>query len=190
MVRSCLNLNCKNSFVVPPSDKQKYCSHYCHDFVRRGNNVKTYPTCPTCNKIITKKSAFKYCSNQCQMKYQYDAFIFRWKRGLETGIIGIRTKTLSGHIERYIREKFGSKCSICSWNEKNSITNVVPLEIDHIDGNSNNNREENLRLICPNCHSLTSTFKNLNKGHGRSWRLKTLISSRDAFIHNNPQLGI
>lgn len=92
---------------------------------------------------------------------------------MENGVIGVTTQVLSNPIKRYIKEKYGTKCSLCGWSKKHPTTNVVPLEIDHIDGNSNNNKEENLRLICPNCHALTSTFKNLNKGHGRSWRLKT-----------------
>ncbi len=48
------------------------------------------------------------------------------------------------------------------------------LEIDHIDGNSDNNSEENLRLVCPNCHSLTSTYCGTNRGNGRNitWALK------------------
>ncbi|MFW5895280.1 MAG: HNH endonuclease [archaeon] len=46
------------------------------------------------------------------------------------------------------------------------------LEIEHIDGNAKNNREENLDLICPNCHSLTSTYKALNSGKGNRDRLK------------------
>lgn len=46
----------------------------------------------------------------------------------------------------------------------------IPLELDHIDGNSENNAEENLRLICPNCHALTPTYKNKNKGSGRHAR--------------------
>jgi 5-methylcytosine-specific restriction endonuclease McrA len=39
------------------------------------------------------------------------------------------------------------------------------------DGNSENNLEENLRLLCPNCHSLSPNFRNLNKGYGRKWRV-------------------
>lgn len=48
------------------------------------------------------------------------------------------------------------KCSICDINSwKGSRLN---LEIDHIDGNSLDNRIRNLRFLCPNCHSQTSTF--------------------------------
>jgi 5-methylcytosine-specific restriction endonuclease McrA len=43
----------------------------------------------------------------------------------------------------------------------------MPLHIDHIDGDSENHNESNLTLLCPNCHSLTSTYGKLNNGHGR-----------------------
>ena len=175
--RNCLNPYCKNSFIVPPSDKQKYCSHNCHNLVRRNYKIKTCPPCNTCGKLITQKGASKFCSLKCQSRNNYNQYIKRWKQGLESGIIGVRTKTLSGYISRYIRDKYGYKCSICGWDKRHPITNVAPLEIDHIDGNSNNNWEENLRLICPNCHALTPTFKNLNKGNGRSWRLKSTSTS-------------
>lgn len=39
----------------------------------------------------------------------------------------------------------------------------IPLELDHIDGNSSNNNLENLRLLCPNCHALTPTYRGKNK---------------------------
>lgn len=114
-----------------------------------------------------KKNSYKYCSNKCQQIYQYKKYIEAWKRGFIT----IRTKNISKHIKRYFIERQGERCNICSWSQKNPITNRVPLEIDHVDGNAENNSEENLRLICPNCHALTPSFRNLNKGKGRSWRM-------------------
>lgn len=125
--RGCHNPYCKNIFIVPPCDKQKYCSHNCHNFVRRNNQEKTYPSCDACGKVITKRSASKFCSNKCQMRYRYNEYVQRWKQGLETGIIGVKTKTLSGHIERYIREKYGPRCSMCGWDKKTPDHKCCPI---------------------------------------------------------------
>ena len=53
--------------------------------------------------------------------------------------------------------------------------NNIPLEIEHIDGNYKNNDESNLILLCPNCHSLTSTYKGANTERGRNSRSKYYI---------------
>jgi len=58
----------------------------------------------------------------------------------------------------------------CSWEEINPTTGLVPIQLDHIDGDSDNNNLKNLRLLCPNCHSLTPTFGRLNENSSRSKR--------------------
>ncbi len=80
------------------------------------------------------------------------------------------TKNISAYIKRYLLGKYGERCSQCGWSQRNPVTGRVPLEVDHLDGQADNNTEKNLRLICPNCHALTPTFRNLNKGRGREWR--------------------
>lgn len=49
-------------------------------------------------------------------------------------------------------------CKLEHWLE-----NPIPLELDHIDGNSENNNLVNLRLLCPNCHALTATYRGKNQ---------------------------
>lgn len=134
--------------------------------------------CVYCDKELKERHKIKFCSNKCQREQEYQAFISLWKAGIKTGGIGVQVRSVSGYIRRYLLRKSGKRCSLCRWGKVHSITRKVPLEIDHIDGNSENNTEENLRLICPNCHSLTMHFKNLNKGKGRKWRMKKYIRNK------------
>jgi len=69
-------------------------------------------------------------------------------------------------------ETYGKKCMKCGWDEVHPITKNIPIELEHKDGNSENHSLNNLELLCPNCHSLTPTYKSLNKGNGRHKRMK------------------
>lgn len=121
--------------------------------------------CLGCN-ILTSNPSF--CSLTCQRENDFIKYIEQWKLGL---VSGSQPKgNICRYVRRYILEKFGNKCSICGWQEYNPVTNRVPVEIEHIDGNWLNNNEDNLTLLCPNCHSLTTTFRGLNKGKGRAYR--------------------
>lgn len=52
------------------------------------------------------------------------------------------------------------KCESCNLEEW--LGNKIPLELDHINGVNNDNRIENLRILCPNCHALTPTYRGKN----------------------------
>lgn len=129
--------------------------------------------CLFCGKLWSTEGnrKIKYCSNQCSVDHKRQTLIENWKKGIESGIkLGCRIKTA---IRLYLFEKFDNKCCKCGWNKLNpySKSKLPPLEINHIDGNSLNNKEENLELICPNCHALTSTWRALNKGNANKERL-------------------
>ncbi len=124
-----------------------------------------YGFCAHCGKPLAVKGK-KYCDNHCQQEHEYQEYIKRWKAGKETGTIGKNWIDVAGPVRRYIFEKYNHKCSKCGWAEINPFTGTIPLEIEHIDGDSTNNKEENLTLLCPNCHSLTKTYRGANKGHG------------------------
>ena len=124
--------------------------------------------CRNCNKEIKNKN--KYCSVKCQKEYEYMNFIKKWKERETSGMRG--EYQLSMHIKTYLLEKYNNQCARCGWGETNQYTGKIPLEIEHIDGNYKNNKEENLIVLCPNCHSLTSTYKGANYNHGRKTRKK------------------
>jgi 5-methylcytosine-specific restriction endonuclease McrA len=57
-------------------------------------------------------------------------------------------------------------CEECGWARK-SDDGRVPLELDHINGDRHDNRIENLRVLCPNCHSLKPTHRGKNRKSAR-----------------------
>lgn len=109
------------------------------------------PSCRNCEKPV-RRNPNVYCSLACQNQ-------FRRRRKFERG------DSNSSFLKTYlldIRERKCEVCGITEWMGKPS-----PLELDHLDGDASNNQLNNLRLICPNCHAQTETYKNRNKGRGR-----------------------
>lgn len=84
------------------------------------------------------------------------------------------------------------KCAICGCTEWQGKT--LSLELDHINGINNDNRLENLRFLCPNCHSQTSTYGSRNQQFNESKydisdELRTMVENKYKEVKNIKQVS-
>lgn len=112
--------------------------------------------CIFCKKSIPVENTF--CSTRCQHKHSAAIKYENWIKGTK--------ETKRPWLRKALAKLHGYKCSCCgisSYNDK-----PITLQVDHIDGNALNDDKDNLRLLCPNCHSQTDTFCGKNRGKGRT----------------------
>lgn len=172
-----------NSNIPYEKRYNKFCSHSCaasHNNIGvRRNFNENVRTCNMCNNILDKSNRHKYCSDECKRSSRQvtrNAYIAAWKLG-KINVLSKR-KMLVHTIRTYIREKYNNRCCLCGWNKTNPYTKKVPVVVDHIDGHWENNKEENLRLLCPSCDSLQKTYCGANKGNGRGYIGKNVIPTK------------
>ena len=120
--------------------------------------MKTY-NCLHCGteNIFGHSKVNKFCDNICQGQYKWlNETVGRIERG--------EVSDGSPALKKYLIETRGEQCQECgqagSWNNKPLV-----LQLDHIDGDSDNNLPINIRLLCPNCHSQTENFGSKGKGN-------------------------
>lgn len=147
-------LNCGNEIIANIKEKKKFCNHSC-SAIFNNKKRKVENKCLECNIEIPIRN--KFCSNKCHKLNEMNKMI-------------LNGKARSITMKKYLINLNGNKCMECGWCEINKTSGKVPIELEHIDGNSENNNLDNLKLLCPNCHSLTPTYKALNIGNGRHKR--------------------
>ena len=130
--------------------------------------------CIVCNKHFRynpHSKRGKYCSNKCQASERRDLHNEINKKLLLEGKLSDvnRNRIKKTMIYIGILEEC-STCKVSEWFGKK-----LPMILDHIDGNSNNNNLSNLRFLCSNCDSLTPHYKAKNKGKGRQSLKKACI---------------
>lgn len=135
-------------------------------------------TCISCGvtktaKTTQKNPSRKYCSNKCQMAHRGKLTVEQW---LSTGSLNSEfASTL--FIRRHILAEQNECCAICNASQIWMNAPIV-FVLDHIDGNSQNNSRQNLRLLCPNCDSQLPTFKSRNRGKGRHYRRERYMAGK------------
>jgi hypothetical protein len=100
----------------------------------------------------------RFCSVSCHRNHTTSINFSAWMKG---------DLTYSAHRpnRHMLIMRDTNKCKTCGISEWNGKS--ITFEVEHIDGNSENNHQSNLELICPNCHSQTDTYKGKNAGNGR-----------------------
>lgn len=153
-------LNCNSEIEHEKYRNRYFCTTKCSVTFNNKKRSKGLKSCLNCGENTNRRN--KYCSNDCQHIYEKNLIIQK----IESGDSSLYDR----NYKNYLIIKYGEKCMECGWCEIHPITKKVPIQLEHIDGNSHNNNLDNLKLLCPNCHSLTPTYGALNKGSGRKNR--------------------
>jgi len=157
-------MKCKKCGIEfePRTGYKNYCGDKCknsRNFSDSAKQKKSFATSKMWSEGKLKDVNWKEVNNEkekiekCKEHWLQDL-----KKRIETG-----DKIWIGTIKKFLVVQNGHSCMMCGLNHPK--TGKVPLEIDHIDGDKNNNELTNLRILCPNCHSQTDTwrFKNTYK---------------------------
>ncbi len=99
--------------------------------------------CKRCKKkFLFRRRLASFCSKECRYR------------------LATHEMSKDGTRRIFMLNKHGNVCFVCKLTKWNG--QAIPTELYHIDGNSDNNIESNLRLICPNCHPQTPTHAGKN----------------------------
>lgn len=127
--------------------------------------------CEYCGKeyYIYKSHRGHYCSKECAVLGEKSKIINDWKNGRIDGYSPANLK-INKTIREYILKERGMKCEVCGFSGVNPYTGRTILQIHHKNGDATDTREENLQVLCPNCHAMTENFGSRNKGCTRKYR--------------------
>lgn len=191
-IGKCENRFCYNFFTFKKGSTGKYCTRSCsakenNTLVpkRKKNdpNLTFIGFSPSGRRRYTKPCPKTGCdtqigseANYCREHYEINRktnrqwLIEDWLSGKWDG--KTESGKMSNCIRPYLLEQADYKCTVCGFNERHPSDGSCILEIDHINGDSTDHRPENLKVLCPNHHALTPTYKARNMGKGRKDRYK------------------
>lgn len=145
-------------------------------------SLMVHKPCRVCGKVPQERVGNgRFCSEECRLNYQTQrkqvSLKIRNSRAKERKLPVKKVNVSRASVDesmpfhllstvnkrKRLVKKFESKCSCCGLSEWNQ--QPIKLELHHINGNHSDDREENLTLLCPNCHSQTGNYKFTNKKH-------------------------
>ena len=164
------NSKCSSLFINPLRKTYLFDKNnepYNNDMLKNKRTLNIpYPNgvCEFCHAPYFRYRPSK--NNQKCCSYKCTSLLIRYKTKQEHLNKWLLTpekiKKLHPVVKIYLKEEQGDKCSECGWNKKNPSNGICRLDIHHKDGDSTNNKPNNLKVLCQNCHSLTSTYTGLN----------------------------
>jgi len=157
---------CQTLFWVPKNQlsKRNSCSTKCSNEHKR---TSTAQACSFCGSVFSRapsklkksKSQLNFCTRSCKDKAQRIGGL----SAIQPKHYGDSPSSKTSIIR--IRGHSCESCGLTRWQGQ-----LIPLELDHVDGNAGDNSLTNLRLLCPNCHAQTPTYCGRNRGRGRKSR--------------------
>lgn len=157
---------CKKCQTPLPYDKKcnDFCSKSCsaqhnNRGVRR-HGCREFENCVQCGVSLIGRAGKVYCSSACQAAHR--------KEDIDGKILSDPNLVHPRRLKKFLIETRGYECESC--HNTQWMQQPIALELEHIDGHSDNNDFSNLLLLCPNCHALTPTYKGKNAGNGRAKR--------------------
>jgi hypothetical protein len=180
---TCSNPKCKNTFWRQPwqlrTRDYNYCSTSCKNCKPVALTKTTKKYCKQCNKYFeTYRNESDFCSKTCYSLYLdaqiYDRMSIHELQTKIQEVFVLQDRIRNPQVRYWYSRIIEAKCKECGLKDEWAGKKIA-LDIDHINGNSRDNRLENLRWLCPNCHRTTSTWgKKKSSLNPKKQRVRTL----------------
>ena len=163
---------CCGEAIRSTDPRRRFCSRTCAARTNNAGVARNVTSgrfarkpCEQCAKLTTNP---RYCSTRCAAAgRRAEGFAAIRRSGR------FRAPTTA---RAFLAHRDGWRCSIChriTW-----LGQPIPLVLDHINGNPEDDRIDNVRLVCGNCDMQLPTYKSRNRGNGRAWRRRRYAEGR------------
>lgn len=133
-------------------------------------------SCDFCGKPINSRRVKRYCDSTCAAgpRRAGQAEVDAWLAGELPGHTGASCK-LKPWVRDWVLARANYSCEVCGWSERHPDDDRPLVEVDHVDGDAENTRPDNLKVLCPNHHAMTSTHRRRNPTSKRNRSMKAAV---------------